>query len=96
VTVGRERRFRDYLLGTEARRVTVAEFDPVNARRSLRQREDLQIRIKVGRILQALPGLKIHAGGVLAALAQPQRVDRLLRAIRALEHQLRRRAYLEA
>ena len=88
VAGGRERRFREDLLGVETRFMSVAEFDPVSTRQRLRHRHQRELNIEVRRILQPLLRLQIDAGRIPAALAQPQRMDGVLTAVGALQHQL--------
>src|SRR5436309_1990683 len=52
VAGGRERRFREDLLGVETRFMSVAEFDPVSTRQRLRHRHQRELNIEVRRILQ--------------------------------------------
>ena len=91
VAVGRQRSLRKNVRGAETRLVTVAELDAEYARGRLRDGEQPQIQIEVGRVLKALLRLEIDAGRIPAALAQPQRMQYALAAVGLHQAQLRRR-----
>jgi hypothetical protein len=58
----------------------------------LREGEDPQLQIEVGRVLKSLLREQVHARGITAALPQPQRMNGVRGAIGTLEYKFIRRA----
>jgi hypothetical protein len=87
VVAGRQRGLRQDVALQEIRRMTVAELHVESSGRDLGHRTQRQVEIQVGRIVQPLAGTKIKRRCILAALAQPQRMDRKARPVRPLDDQ---------
>ena len=82
MTVRRQCRLGENVLRPEAGFMAVAERNAEDAGRGLRNPEQPQIGIEIGRVLQALLRLKVDARRILAALTQPQRMQRSPSSIR--------------